>query len=59
MRHFACNQHAFASIIYPVLAVGGLIIVTVFSKYVFKEDMRWWQWVGVIVGTLAVGILSI
>ena len=47
------------SIIYPVLAVGGLIIVTVFSKYVFKEDMRWWHWVGVFVGTVAVGILSI
>ena len=47
------------SIIYPVLAVGGLIIVTVFSKYVFKEDMRWWQWVGVLIGTVAVGILSI
>ena len=47
------------SIIYPVLAVGGLIIVTVFSKYVFKEDMRWWQWIGVLVGTVAVGILSI
>ena len=47
------------SIIYPVLAVGGLIIVTVFSKYVFKEDMRWWQWLGVIIGTIAVGILSI
>ena len=47
------------SIIYPVLAVGGLIIVTVFSKYVFKEDMRCWQWVGVLVGTVAVGILSV
>ena len=47
------------SIIYPVLAVGGLIIVTVFSKYVFKEDMRWWQWLGVLIGTLAVGILSV
>ena len=47
------------SIIYPVLAVGGLIIVTVFSKYVFKEDMRWWQWLGVLIGTIAVGILSV
>lgn len=47
------------SIIYPVLAVGGLMLVTVFSKFVFKEDMRWWQWLGVLIGTVAVGILSV
>lgn len=47
------------SIIYPVLAVGGLMIVTIFSKFVFKENMRWWQWLGVGIGAIAVGLLSI
>jgi drug/metabolite transporter (DMT)-like permease len=30
-----------------------------FSAFVFKEKMRWWQWVGVAVGAAAVAILSI
>lgn len=47
------------SLIYPVIAVGSLAITTVFSKFVFKEQMRWWQWLGVLVGAIAVGILSI
>lgn len=47
------------SLIYPVLAVGSLAITTVFSAFVFKEKMRWWQWCGVAVGAVAVAILSI
>ena len=48
-----------ASLIYPVIGVGGLAIVTVFSLFVFKERMRWWQWLGVGVGAIAVVLLSI
>ena len=47
------------SLIYPVIGVGGLAVVTVFSLFVFKEKMRWWQWIGIVVGALAVGLLSI
>lgn len=47
------------SLIYPVIGVGGLAVVTIFSLLVFKEKMRWWQWVGVAVGAVAVGLLSI
>lgn len=46
-------------LIYPTLAVGGLIVVTLFSLFVFKEKMRPWQWCGVLVGVLATGILSV
>jgi drug/metabolite transporter (DMT)-like permease len=46
------------SFIYPVLAVGSLSVTTVFSAFVFKEKMRWRQWLGVAVGTVAVAILS-
>ena len=31
------------SVIYPVIGVGGLAVVTVFSLFVFKEKMRWWH----------------
>ena len=48
-----------SSLIYPVIAVGGLAIVTVFSIFIFKEKMRWWQWVGVAVGAASVVLLSI
>jgi drug/metabolite transporter (DMT)-like permease len=47
------------SLIYPVVAIGGLMLTTVFSAFVFKEKMHWWQWVGVLIGSVAVGILSI
>lgn len=47
-----------SSLIYPVIAVGGIIVVTLFSTIVFKEKIHWWQWVGVVVGCVAVGILS-
>ena len=47
------------SLIYPVIGVGGLAVVTIFSLLVFKEKMRWWQWVGVAVGAVAVILLSI
>lgn len=47
------------SIVYPVIAVGGLIITTLFSFLVFKEKMKWWQYVGIALGIIAVGILNI
>jgi drug/metabolite transporter (DMT)-like permease len=47
------------SLIYPVLSVGGLAITTVASIFLFKEKMKWWQWLGVVIGAAAVAILSI
>ena len=47
------------SLIYPVIGVGGLAVVTVFSLLVFKEKMRWWQWLGVFLGAVSVVLLSI
>ena len=47
------------SLIYPTLAIGGLMLTTIFSAFVFKEKMRWWQWIGVFVGIIAVGLLSV
>ena len=47
------------SLIYPVIAVGGLAVVTLFSLFVFKEKMRWWQWLGIAIGAVAVALLSL
>lgn len=47
------------SLIYPVIAVGSLSVNTVFSVFLFKEKMRWWQWIGVAVGAVAITLLSI
>lgn len=48
-----------ASLIYPVISVGGLGVVTLFSFFVFKERLHWWQWVGLVSGAVAIAILSI
>ena len=47
------------SLIYPVVSVGGLAVVTVFSLFVFKEKMTRQQWIGVAIGAVAVVLLSI
>ena len=47
------------STLYPVLGVCGLMVTTLFSAFIFKEKLRWWQWIGVGVGMVATAILSI
>lgn len=47
------------TIVYPFMAVGALAITTVVSIFIFKEKMRWWQWIGIAVGALAIVLLSI
>ena len=47
------------SLIYPVIGVGALIIVMLFSLFAFKEKLRWWQWIGVAAGAIATALLSI
>ena len=47
------------SLIYPVIGLGGLAIVTVFSQVVFKEKMTRTQWCGIAIGAIAVLLLSI
>ena len=47
------------SLIYPVVSVGGLAVVTIFSLFVFKEKMTRQQWIGVAIGAVAVVLLSI
>lgn len=47
-----------SSLIYPVLAVCGLLVTTLFSLFAFKEKLKWWQWVGFVLGTVAVVLLN-
>ena len=47
------------TIVYPFMAVGSLAITTVVSIFIFKEKMRWWQWIGVGIGALAIAFLSV
>lgn len=47
------------NIIYPVLGVGCLMLVTICSKFMFKEKMTKLQWVGILIGAVAIALLSI
>ena len=47
------------SLIYPTLAVGSLILISLASLLMFREKMRPWQWCGVLLGIVATGILSV
>lgn len=46
-----------ANIVYPVLMIGSLAVTSIFSIAIFKERMNWWQWVGVVLGAIAIALL--
>jgi len=56
--YFATTQLS-TNLIYPVLGVGCLMLVTICSRFMFKEKMTSVQWIGVIVGAGAIALLSI
>ena len=47
------------SLIYPVIGVGGLMVVTLVSLFIFKEKLKWQQWLGIAIGAIATVLLSI
>jgi drug/metabolite transporter (DMT)-like permease len=47
------------SLIYPVIGVGSLAVVIMFSLFAFKEKLKWWQWLGLGIGAVATLLLSI
>lgn len=48
-----------ASLVFPTMSVGALALTTLFSLFAFKERLRWWQWLGILLGAIAIVILSI
>ncbi len=47
------------SLVYPTLSVGSLAIVMLFSLFIFREKLKWWQWIGIAVGAAATVLLSL
>ena len=47
------------SLIYPVIAVGGLMISMLFSLFAFKEKLKWWQWLGFGIGAVAIALINL
>ncbi len=47
------------SVIYPVVAVGGLMVSMLFSIFAFKEKLNWWQWLGFALGAVAIALINI
>ena len=39
------------------LMIGSLSITLVFSIGIFREKMKWWQWIGVLLGAVAIALL--
>lgn len=53
------DQNLSPSVIYPVMAVGAIIITTLFSVLAYKERLRRAQWIGLFVGMLALVFLNL
>ena len=47
------------AIIYPVVGVGGLMLTTLFGVVVLREKLKWWQWIGLLIGAGAILLLSL
>ena len=47
------------SLVYPVISVGGIIIVSLFSFFALREKITPIQWVGIALGAAATVLLSI
>ena len=56
---FLASSEISPSLIYPVIAVGGIAVTSLFSVVVFRERLRAIQWIGMAIGTLAVVLLSV
>ena len=48
-----------SSIIYPTVAVGGLILTILISLISFKERLRPLQWCGIVIGSVALVLLNL
>lgn len=53
------NSDMSPAIIYPGIAVGGLMITTLISLVVFRERLRPLQWCGMTVGAIALVLLNL
>ncbi len=47
------------SVIFPVIAVGGMILTTLFSVLVYKERLGKLEWTGLAVGAVALVFLNV
>lgn len=47
------------SLIYPVIGVGAMMVVTLFSVFVLKEKITKTQWLGIFLGAVATVLLSL
>ena len=59
MQTILLNMNMSTSVLYPTLAIGGLIVTLVFSVLYFKERLRPAQWCGIAVGCVALVLLNI
>ena len=47
------------SVVYPTICIGGLSLTILTSLLVFKERLKWWQWIGIAIGATAVVLLNL
>ena len=47
------------SLIYPALAIGGLALTTLVSTAICKDKLRFLQWVGLLIGAVALACLNV
>ncbi len=48
-----------ASVMFPVISAGGVVLAAIVSVFFYKEKLSAWQWIGFVLGTLAIVALNL
>lgn len=48
-----------ASVMYPVISAGGVVLAALVAVFIYKEKLSSVQWLGMFLGTLAIVVLNI
>lgn len=47
-----------ASVMFPVISAGGVLLSALVSVMIYKEKLSAWQWLGIILGIIAIVALN-
>ena len=47
------------SVFFPAIAVGGLMLTVLFSTFFYKEKLSRREWLGILVGAVAIALLNL
>jgi len=48
-----------ASVMFPIISAGGVVLASLIAIFFYKEKLQWQQWLGMLLGILAIVALNL